>query len=249
MMATDIVNVSPSIGKIAVEERLNGDDKQCCIGAGTCGGIDAGTRFNPELIDAGLKDKISETLDISPQDRVIGFCGRICREKGIEELIDGFGLLKNRREGESLKLLLVGPYDERDVLSEPARKRIESDPSIVMTGYVKENLQYYYSLMDVFVLPSYREGFGMSVIEASSMEVPVIVSKVHGCVDSIVEGMTGEFVDISAEAICDRLDGFLSDPDVARYGKAGRKDVLAKYDHHVIWPEILSFYRTLADRT
>ena len=247
-LATDIVNVSPSIGKIAVEERINPDGKQRCLGAGTCGGIDARTRFNPDLIDSDKKESISRRLKINPKDYVIGFCGRICKEKGIEELVAGFEMLKKRREGESLKLMLVGPYDERDVLSDQTRKLIESDPSIILTGYVKDGLQYYYSLMDVFVLPSYREGFGMSVIEASAMEIPVIVSKVHGCVDSIVEGVTGEYVGISPEAICDKLDSFISTPDVVKYGKAGRKDVLEKYDHQVIWPEVLSFYESLADR-
>lgn len=248
-LATDIVNVSPSIGKLAVEERINSDSKQRCLGAGTCGGIDAMTRFNPELIDFEIKKCVSRRLKISKEDFVIGYCGRICKEKGIEELVGGFEMLKKRRKGRLLKLLLVGPYDDRDIISEQTRKRIESDHSIILTGYIKDDLQYYYSLIDVFVLPSYREGFGMSVIEASAMELPVLVSKVHGCVDSIIEGITGEYVGISPEAICDKLDSFISCPDIVKYGKAGRQYVLHRYDYHVIWPEVLSFYRFLADRT
>ena len=245
-LATIIVNVSPSIGKIAIRESINRAEKQCCLGHGTCGGIDTHGKFNPDLIDDLTRRSIAEWIGIHENDYVIGFCGRLCPDKGICELVEGYQLLKKIKKKKSLKLLLVGPYDERDVLPDRTKNQIKNDPSIIVTGYIDHNLQYYYSLMDVFVFPSYREGFGISVIEASSMGIPVIVSKSHGCIDSIVEYTTGEYVDISSNAICAKINQFINNARVTnKYGESGRQDVIQKYDYSIIWPLILSFYNSL----
>lgn len=245
--ATNIINVSPSLSELAVKGHLNSVEKQTVIGAGTCGGIDTVNTFNPELVSASEKSHLRSSLGINENDFVVGFCGRICKEKGIRELIDGFNLLN--KEYPSSKLLLVGPYDTRDILSEEYKDKIETNPNIISTGQIeKSNLPLYYSIMDVFVFPSYREGFGMCVIEASAMKVPVLVSKSHGCVDSILEGKTGEYISLSPEGIAKEIEIMLDVNIREEYGNNGREWVVENFDWSVMWPQIAKFYSSLDNK-
>lgn len=242
--ATHIINVSPSLSKLAIKDHLNSDKKQAVIGAGTCGGIDAIGTFNPKLISQTERDDLQTTLGIRADDFVVGFCGRICKEKGIRELIDGFKQFSQNQPHS--KLLLVGAFDSRDILPEEYKNEIESNPDIISTGQIdKSKLPLYYSLMDVFVFPSYREGFGMCVIEASAMEIPILVSRSHGCIDSIREHQTGEYIDISAHDIANGLELMTNRDKRHEFGKNGRKFVVENFDYKVMWPEILNLYNQI----
>ena len=151
----------------------------------------------------------------------MGFCGRLCHDKGIIELIDGFELFKQAHPEIDARLLLVGPYDARDILPQYIKDEIESNPLIIAPGAVSHHyLPNYYSLMDVFVFPSYREGFGMTVIEASAMRLPILVSRSHGCVDSIREDVTGRYIDLTPESIATSLIEMLNPELRQRLGAA-----------------------------
>ncbi len=76
------------------------------------------------------------------------------------------------------KLLLVGMFEVRDALPEDVKERIENDPRIIYTGFVNGGMEYYYSLMNLYVLPSYREGFPTGVLESQAMELPVLTTRV-----------------------------------------------------------------------
>lgn len=246
LCATDIINVSPSLSKLAVKEHLNSNSKQTVFLKGTCGGIDTKKLFNPALIDPATLQRRRHELGLTDNDFVIGFCGRLCPDKGIAELLDGFVIFKQRNPHIPAKLLMVGGFDQRDILCESVKNRINHSPDILHTGSIAhELLPEYYSLMDVFVFPSYREGFGMSVIEASAMQVPILVSRSHGCVDSIVEGLTGEYIDLDAHSVATGIESMLDHAKRTRYGAAGRKWVADNFDHNIIWPHILAFFNSL----
>ena len=103
-------------------------------------------------------------------------------------------------------------------------------------------LPYYYAALDVFVFPSHREGFGMCAIEASAMEIPLLVSKAHGCEDTIVEHVTGEYVALNAEGICRGMENMLNPDTRHRLGKNGRENILQCYDFRVMWPLVEKLY-------
>lgn len=243
-MATDIINVSPSVADLCVKDGINKRDKQQLIGKGSCGGIDCIGKFSPESIDHEKLKNLRKQLKIEEDAFVVGFAGRICRDKGIEELVSGFNLLVKKYPAKKMVLLLTGDHDTRDHLDERISAEICSNPNIIKTGWVSSaEIKYYYSLMTVFVLPSYREGFGMSVIEASAMEIPVLVSKSHGCIDTIVENKTGCFIEISAKGVTAGISKFFEPEERARYGKQGRAWVVENFDHSVLWPQVLNIYR------
>lgn len=245
-LATAVVNVSHSLSNLAIRDGLNPESKNNVIGHGTCGGIDARNIFNPSLINADTLESMGSALSLQDADVIFGFCGRFCKDKGTPELVDAFELLQSKHPEVKIKLVLIGRFDERDLLSVEKKQQIENNNDIVVTGYIqKEEIPCYYSLLDVFVFPSHREGFGMVAIEASAMEKPLLVSKVHGCEDTIVEHVTGEYVPLTAEGICEGMEKML-DLELREFlGKNGRKNVLDWYDFRVMWPLVSEVYKKI----
>lgn len=245
-IATNVINDSHSLSKVAITDKLNSTSKQNVIGHGTCGGIDAHCIFNPELIDNKRLENWRNNLSLNKSDIVFGFCGRICKDKGIPELVDAFKMFQKKHTNLNTKLLLIGVIDERDILPQVTKDAIQNNKDIVVTGWIKRcDIPYYYSLLDVFVFPSHREGFGMCILEASAMEKPILVSRAHGCVDAIVEHETGEYIELSAEAICKGLELMLDAGLRKQLGKNGRKKVLEWYDFKVMWPLIGNLYKKI----
>lgn len=245
-LATSVVNVSHSLSKLAVADGLNRAEKQYVIGHGTCGGIDAQNIFNPLLVNPDNLAKLKEKFELNDADVIFGFCGRICNDKGIPELVDAFEMFQKRHSDVKVKLLFIGRFDTRDGISDEKKLQIESNKDIVISGYIdKSNIPYYYSLLDVFVFPSHREGFGMCVVEASAMEKPILDSRAHGCVDAIVEHETGEYIDLSAEGICKGMEQMLDADLRGKLGMNGRKRVLEWYDFKVMWPLVGDLYKKI----
>ena len=243
-LATSVINVSHSLSKLAVADGLNKAEKQYVIGHGTCGGIDAQNIFNPSLVDADKLLILKKKLGLNDADIVFGFCGRICNDKGIPELVDAFELFQKLHSNIKAKLLFIGKFDTRDGISEEKKQQIESNSDIVISGHIdKVEIPYYYSMLDVFVFPSHREGFGMCVVEASAMEKPILDSRAHGCVDAIVEHETGEYIDLSADGICKGMELMLDEELRGKLGKSGRKRVLEWYDFKVMWPLVSDLYK------
>lgn len=245
-LATSVINVSHSLSKLAVADGLNKAEKQYVIGHGTCGGIDAQNIFNPSLVDADKLLFIKKKLGLNDADIVFGFSGRICNDKGIPELVDAFELFQKLHFNIKAKLLFIGRFDTRDGISEEKKLQIENNSDIVISGYIdKAEMPYYYSILDVFVFPSHREGFGMCVVEASAMEKPILDSRAHGCVDAIVEHETGEYIDLSADGICKGMELMLDEELRGKLGKSGRKRVLECYDFQVMWPLASDLYKKI----
>lgn len=245
-LATSVINVSHSLSKLAVADGLNEAKKQYVIGHGTCGGIDAQNIFNPSLVDADKLLFIKKKLGLNDADIVFGFCGRICNDKGIPELVDAFELFQKLHSNIKAKLLFIGRFDTRDGISEEKKQQFESNSDIVISGHIdKVEIPYYYSMLDVFVFPSHREGFGMCVVEASAMEKPILDSRAHGCVDAIVEHETGEYIDLSADGICKGMELMLDEELRGKLGKSGRKRVLEWYDFQVMWPLVSDLYKKI----
>ena len=245
-LATSVINVSHSLSKLAVVDGLNKAEKQYVIGHGTCGGIDAHNIFNPSLNDQDRLAELKEKFGLTDVDIIFGFCGRICNDKGIPELVDAFELFQKRHTDIKTKLLFIGDFDIRDGISEEKKRQIESNENIVISGYIdKSDIPYYYSTLDVFVFPSHREGFGMCVVEASAMEKPILDSRSHGCIDAIVEHETGEYIELSADGICKGMEQMLDAELRGKLGKNGRKRVLEWYDFQVMWPLVSDLYKKI----
>lgn len=235
--STQVVCVSPSVLNKSIEDRLAPAKKQIILGKGTCNGVDTINHFNPSVIENSKVEALKTKYGIHNGDFVIGYSGRLVRDKGIIELVRAFDKLQ---DADNCKLLLVGMFEERDSLPLDVIERIQNDKRIIYTGFVNGGMEYYYSLMDVYVLASYREGFPTGVLEAQAMEKPIITTRVTGCCDSIVEGVTGLFADNNPDDLKEKIDIIRDGKTID--GKNGRKWVVENFDSRLVWKEIEKLY-------
>jgi glycosyltransferase involved in cell wall biosynthesis len=235
LLSTQIICVSNSIYNQSLAFKLNKETKMIIILNGTCNGIDTLNKYNP---DNYSKKLILNNLNLGEQDFVIGYVGRLSKDKGIEMLLDAF--LKFKSQLVSIKLLLVGPIDNRDPISDKAINIINTNKDIIHTGYVADS-SIYYKAMNIFVLPSFREGFPTVVLEASSMQLPVITTKNTGCIDSIIENETGIFTNISVSDISSKIQYYYLNGQLReKHGLCGRKFVVEKFNQIKFWENLNS---------
>ncbi|WFB63280.1 glycosyltransferase [Sphingobacterium sp. WM] len=228
--STKIISVSNSVQKYSEKERINSIDKSIVLNKGTCNGV------NLDRFDKSVPTDINFDLSLEGSF-VVGYVGRLVNDKGIKELIEAWDLVKNKIP--KSKLLLVGPYEERDSLPDMIKDKIINDISIIHTDLVNDTVPFYKE-MDVFILPSYREGFPTVVLEASAMELPVITTKSTGCIDSIIENETGVYANINALSISEKILYYFNNPAVRSFhGRNGRKWVKENFDQNIVWQFIL----------
>ena len=240
-LATKIICVSKSVANQSIEDNLNKISKQTILFNGTCNGIETNI-FNRKNIDQSIVNVIRRKYFINSNDFIIGFSGRLVKDKGIIELFEAFEFVAKKFN--NIKLLLVGTFDQRDELEKTTIEKITNNKNVIITGYIEyEQIPNYYFLMDVFVLPSYREGFPTSVLEASSMEIPILTTQATGCIDSIVENKTGFFINHSPSNIAEKIIYLIENKDIrSKLGITGRKFVSDKFSNVYVWNEILRIY-------
>lgn len=233
LLATTVVCVSQDVKRISEEDKISSPEKNCLLGKGTCSGIDTENTFNPDRISPESKMKSRKDFGIPQDSFVVGFAGRLVRDKGIPELIEAWKIFSPKYP--KAVLLLIGPMEERDAIPDVTKQDIQNMPSIIAPGECEE-MNRAYSVMDVFILPTYREGFPTVALEASAMELPVIITKATGCTEAVQDEVTGIFTSHSPTDIAQKLERLYTDRAYAeRLGKAGRVFVRENFEQTKIW--------------
>lgn len=242
LCANKVICVSRSVYRRSLEDRLNPERKQMVLLKGTCGGVDTVNKFNPDYINQEKLEKLRASLGIESDCYVVGFVGRLVKDKGVQELVEAFDLIRKEKPAMKFRLLLVGGTENRDGIPGWLMKKIDEDPHIVNPGLVFEDVEYYYAMMDILVLPTYREGFPISVVEASAMRLPVLTTRETGAIDSIIEGVTGEFIEHDPVSIRDSVLRFTDRNYAMKYGSNGRKFVTINFDSSLFLKEFEKLY-------
>lgn len=180
-IATNILLDGKSQKEFLVKNRIISDSNAIVLGAGSISGVDKLKFASNSLIRKTLRDR----YEIADSSIVYVFLGRLNKDKGVLDLVEAFYSL-NQSYNDS-KLFFIGA-DEEDI--ELTVKRKFDCNNIVFTGYTNEPFNIL-QIADVFCFPSYREGFGTSVIEASMLKIPVICSDTYGLRDTMIDGVTG----------------------------------------------------------
>ena len=172
------------------------------------------------------------------------FVGRIVRDKGINELVSSFNKLQ--QENANIRLFLVGPYeDDLDPISEKSRELITNNPSILAVGKkTGDELLKYYCAADCFVLPSYREGFPNTVLEAGALELPSIVTDVNGSREIIINGVNGIVVPPrDEERLYEAMKMMLtSKQDRERMASVARKMISERFEQSFVRKCLYDYY-------
>lgn len=242
-LADRVFCVSPSLREALLREGLCTEAKLEVLGNGSAAGVDP-TRFDrtPDVVVAAAR--VREVVGIPTDAPVLGFVGRFAADKGLVELAGAWESLADRFP--DWHLLLVGEHDPADPVPEAVRAGLAARPRVHHAGW-QPDVVAHLATMDLLVLPTYREGFGLVLIEAAALGVPTVASAVTGCVDAVVDGTTGLLVaPRDVDALVAALDLTMGDPALrAALGEAGRQWAVEAFDPEVIWTGLLAEYERL----
>ncbi len=238
-LADQVVCVGPSLAATAQAEGVCAD-RPLVLAKGSGNGVDARGKFDPAR-GARARAAMRRELGIPAEAWVVGFVGRVVPDKGVEDLIEAWREL--RAEREDAWLLVVGAPEAESPLSPEAARILRDDRRIARAGMV-DAPESLYPAMDVVVLPTHREGFPNVPLEAAAMGLPVVATRVPGCVDAVVEDRTGSLVSpADPPALARALRRYGEDPKLARrHGEAGRERVLRDFVPERIWSELYDLY-------
>ncbi len=210
----------------AVAEAIAPRDRVLAIG----NGVEV-ARFDPAKVGAG--GTVRKTLGIPETAYVVGCIGRQVREKGIAEFLRAAELLAARHP--RVWFLLIGERLISDhahgVDAELAAARAVLGERLVAPG-LRSDIPECLAAMDLFCLPSWREGMPRTIIEAMMMGKPVVATGIRGAREEVVPGETGALVPTrSPDRLAETISRFIDDPGMGmRLGAAGRERALMLYD-------------------
>lgn len=237
-----VLCVSHSVREVAIAEGICGDQKVKVLLGGSINGVDAQGRFR--LVDPAQRRATRQSLGIDDDCRVVGFIGRVVREKGVVELVESWRQL--RAEFPDLHLLVVGPFESEDPLPKDTERVLKTDPHIHLLGLDWDTPRLY-SAMDLVVLPTYREGFPVVPLEAAAMGLPVVGTQVPGCRDAIRDGVTGTLVaPRDPYSLTRAIRRYLDNAQLRReHGDSGRARMVREFHREQLWGALLAEYRSL----
>ena len=244
--ATEVICVSKGVRDTLVNDGICKNEKAVVVGYGSAAGIDL-IYFSSNAVKENKS--IRQQLDISEKSFVFIFIGRIVADKGINELVSTFSRLTG--EGLDLDLILVGA-EERDLnpISDSSLEEIRKNKRIHAVGR-QSDIRPYLLAADTMVFPSYREGFGMVLIEAAAMGIPAISSDIIGCNEIIMNGINGKLIPTkNAEALYQEMKWFYEhkDLEVMQMKNVTREMVENRYEQKMVWSLLLTEYQRLENR-
>lgn len=186
-LATDTVAVSESLKRRVVDLEIANSKNISVVGPGSTQGVDT-AKFAP--VSMAIKRERARVWGLNPEVPTVGFVGRLTKDKGVVELCNA--LLRLHESGTSVQLLAVGPIE--GVESANALDMLRSDGVNVVTPGLVDDPQHAFQAMDIFCLPSYREGLPNVILEAFACGVPVVATRVTGNIDLVEDGVTGLLV-------------------------------------------------------
>ncbi|MCQ2267539.1 MAG: glycosyltransferase family 4 protein [Bacteroidaceae bacterium] len=199
-------------------------------------------------LDMEFYDRTPEVLERAKAYQKEGtttycFVGRIVGDKGINELVSAFK--RFHAEHPATRLLLVGPFEDNlDPVSEETRNTIETLSAIEAVGW-QSDVRPFLAASDVFVFPSYREGFPNVVMQAGALGLPSIVTDINGSNEIIRNGENGVIIPSKdEEALYQTLKDTLENPDKWKTIAANARESIARrYEQQMLWKEIKKFYK------
>ena len=221
---------------VAVRTRLCSRDKISYIG----NGIDL-AHFNAE--SNGERFRRRWELGFTDNDFVVGSVGRLVYEKGFAELFAAADKLSS--EPDSIKFVVVGPEEKNqsDAIDSGRIQELNRGGTMRFLGW-RDDVVSWYPAMDLFVLPSHREGIPRACMEASAMERPVIASDIRGCREVIEHGRTGLLVAVGdSAALAAAIRELRRDPSRRQQmGAEGRRHIAEQFDSRLVLQRLCDFY-------
>jgi len=244
-LATEVLAVSPSLKTRILDEKICIPNKIRVLGNGSACGINLNKfSLNKDLIIEAKR--IRAKYEIGEEAFVIGFVGRVVPDKGIEALVKAFK--KFNEDFPDSYLMLIGEFETvRETINQETLNAIESDDHIVFNNKFEDNIVPFYGAMDILTLPTRREGFGLTLVEAAVMKLPTIATRVTGCVDAVEENVSGLLVTVdNPEELCAAMLSMAKNLDMRKkMGKHGCERAKRLFDSKLLIKEHMKLYSNL----
>ena len=240
LLNTELLVDGISQRRFLIEEGVLKENNSFVLANGSICGVRL-ERFN---ISEVIRKTEREKFGFNEDDVVFIFLGRLNHDKGIGELYEAFD--KFVVENPKAKLLLYGTDEEGYEEKAKNYPNIIRDKNFFYPGLTRTPFDALQA-GDVFVLPTWREGFGSSVIEAQALALPVITSDAYGVIDASVPGDTGMRCKVNdPEGLYQCMKYYYDNPDIRKqHGLNGKKRVEEKFNNNVVTKAWLEFYRNM----
>ena len=209
-------------------------------------GVDL-SRFDPQR-HGHTRQPMRAALGIGRDEVVVGLVGRLVREKGYREVFAAAQRL--RRTQPQVRFVIVGPEepDKADAIT-PMERDAARGSGILFLG-ARGDVEELYSMMDLYVLASHREGFPRSAMEAAAMGLPIVATDIRGCRQVVEHGRTGLLVPPGeADTLEGAIDLLAADPELRRrMGAEGRRKAQGEFDDRRQVAVTLETYERLLPR-
>lgn len=243
--ATHVLCVSDGVRNTLADDGICSAKKSRVIGYGSCNGI------NMSLYDASVysieeKDKLRSHYGINKDEFLFIYMGRIVKDKGVNEMIDAF--IRYRKENPKIRLMILGAFEDK-------LNPVEANTADIIKGN-KEGVVYCGKQSDVkpflaasqcLLLPSYREGFGLVLMEAGGMGLPVISSDIIGCNNVVDTNENGLLVEPkNANSLYEKMKIMVDDKMLYQnYCRKTRMSIEKRFEQTMLWNRFLEYYRNI----
>jgi len=235
-LATHLLVVSRSEQEFLIEQGILAPGQSRVLASGSISGVDV-ARFRA---DPGARARIRGDFGVSDTDVLFLFLGRIARDKGVLDLASAFARVAT--ELPHVRLLIVGP--DEDGIQQQIRARAGAALAKLRFSGITEAPEQVLAAADVICLPSYREAFGMVILEAAAMGIPAVASRIYGITDALVEGETGLLHEASNPLdLASQMKKLAENPELRRaLGEAAHARVHREFRSERVIGELLRFY-------
>lgn len=236
-----ILSIASHVTEGAKKEKIAGEDKLRYFGRD----INM-QRFNQGRFNKKFIEEKKKKLGIQKNARVVGIVARLVREKGYLDLFKAFEAVIS--EFPDAIILAVGPSEpeKNDAITPEIAENYSIKNKVFFVGD-QEKVEEFYAIMDIFVLPTHREGLGASILEASSMGKPVIASDTGGCPEAVDEGKTGLLVPVrNTKKLAEAILFLLKNKNIAEtMGVAGRGKVFKEFRQEMVFERMQKNYQEI----
>lgn len=244
LCATHVLCVSAGLRETLEVDGICSMRKSILIGNGSCNGINM-SQFDPLAYSATDKRNLRKQYNIEDDEFLFIYMGRIVSDKGINEMINAF--TRYHKENKKVRLIMLGAFEDslNPVDSSTAEFIKGNKEGIVYCGK-QADVKPYLAASQCLLLPSYREGFGLVLMEAGAMSLPVISSDIIGC-NNVVTSENGLLVtprDI--ESLYQKMKMMVEDSSKYQYLLSStRKSIEERFEQTLLWNKFLAFYQSV----
>lgn len=241
--ATGIYPNSKNMMDIYLKKGMFKASKAKVLLNGSSNGIDI-DYFSEDQIPIESVTAIRKQFNCKPETMMFVYVGRVTGDKGVNELIQAFGMLSKQHVDS--KLLIVGNYEkELDPISDESKIEIDTNESIVFAGY-QSDVRPFILAADALILPSYREGMPNVVMQAGALNRPCIVTNINGSNEIIIEGKNGNIVPRKdTQALYNMMKSYCDERNrVKLMGSNARELIISRYKRQDLWNALLKEYQS-----